>query len=81
MATGGSGDVLSGIITGLLATGHDSFSAAVLGVLLHGKAGALARSAYGAYSVMASDILDALPNAFMEMERENTWKKDFSDDF
>ena len=81
MATGGSGDVLSGIITGLLATGHDAFSAAVLGVLLHGRAGEIARGALGAYSMMASDILDALPEAFMEREREQLWKKDSLNDY
>lgn len=58
MSTGGSGDVLSGIIGGLLAQGMEMFEAAKLGVYLHGAAGDRARDLRGAYSMMASDIID-----------------------
>ena len=64
MATAGSGDVLTGIITGLLAQGYDSESPAILGVTLHALAGDAATAALGSHSVIASDIIDFLPEAF-----------------
>ena len=64
MATAGSGDVLTGIITGLLAQGYDSESAAILGVTLHALAGDAATAALGAHSVTASDIIEFVPEAF-----------------
>jgi hydroxyethylthiazole kinase-like uncharacterized protein yjeF len=57
MATGGSGDVLTGIITGLLAQGYTPQNAAILGVYFHGKAGDLAAKQVGENQVIASDIL------------------------
>lgn len=57
MATGGSGDVLAGMITGLLGGGLSSYEAAVHGVYLHGLAGDHARRDLGAYSMIASDII------------------------
>ncbi len=63
MATGGSGDVLSGIITGLMAQGMNGQSAAIAGVFLHGMAGDLAEKKVGKMSLMASDLLFELPNA------------------
>lgn len=57
MATGGSGDVLAGMITGLLGGGLSSYEAAVHGVYLHGLAGDRARRDLGAYSMIASDII------------------------
>lgn len=56
MAVGGSGDVLTGVICGLLAQGMSPFDAASFGVYLHGKAGDLARQEYGAYGMGARDI-------------------------
>lgn len=60
MATGGSGDVLTGVIAGLAAQNLDLFEAAVLGVAVHGMAGDLAAKLRGARSIMAGDIADAV---------------------
>lgn len=64
LAKGGSGDVLTGIITALLAQGLAAPEAAVLGALLHQKAGRIARTKKGAFSMLPSDVIDALPQAF-----------------
>ncbi len=68
MATAGSGDVLTGLIAGLLAQGMGGTEAAYSGVLLHGLAGDLAARKYGERSIMAMDILDHLPNALKMVE-------------
>ena len=60
MAKGGSGDVLTGYITGLLARGYDPCRAAVLGVYLHGLAGDKAAEKYGEEGMNASDMIDFL---------------------
>lgn len=70
MATGGSGDILSGIISSLLAQGYTSFNAAILGVYLHGKAGDIARDKYGETSLIASDIINNLSEAFINIEKK-----------
>ncbi|RYD75560.1 MAG: NAD(P)H-hydrate dehydratase [Sphingobacteriales bacterium] len=67
MATGGSGDVLTGIITGLLAQNYSPKNAALFGVYLHGLAGDFAAKQKGEYSLIAGDIVDFLPAAFMEI--------------
>jgi NAD(P)H-hydrate epimerase len=64
MATGGSGDVLTGIITALLCQGLEPFDAARLGVHVHGLAGDLAAEELGQVSMIASDLVDYLPKAF-----------------
>jgi NAD(P)H-hydrate epimerase len=64
MATGGTGDVLSGLIGALLGQGLEPFAAAQLGAYLHGLAGDLARDDLGEISLIASDLLDYLPRAF-----------------
>jgi hydroxyethylthiazole kinase-like uncharacterized protein yjeF len=64
MATGGSGDVLSGVIGALIGQKLSPFDAACLGVQIHGKAGDLAARKVGQVSLMATDILNALPEAF-----------------
>jgi len=64
MATGGSGDVLTGLIAALLGQGLDAFAAAQLGVYLHGLAGDLVREALGEVSLIAADLIDYLPRAF-----------------
>lgn len=63
MATAGSGDVLTGILTSLLAQGYPSLEAAQLGVWLHGLAGDEARRKLGSRCMIASDIIDYLPVA------------------
>lgn len=67
MATGGAGDVLTGVITSLLAQGQSPFHAAILGVYLHGLAGDLAKEKVGEVSLIASDITDFLPGAWLLM--------------
>lgn len=68
MATAGSGDVLTGIITGLLARGYKQQEACVVGVYLHGLAGDLAASDLGEESLLASDIIRYLPQAFKRLK-------------
>lgn len=67
MATGGSGDVLTGIIVSLLAQGLDTLQASLLGVYLHSLAGDRALRHKGMHSLIASDIIDSLPQAFLEL--------------
>ena len=64
MATGGSGDVLTGILTGLLAQGYSAHDAAIVGVYLHGLSGDFAAREKGQHSLIASDLIDFLPAAF-----------------
>ncbi len=63
MATAGSGDVLTGVISALLAQGLSAFEAAKWGAYLHGKAGDLAAQVKGKASLIASDIIDEIANA------------------
>ena len=63
MATGGTGDVLTGLIAALLAQGLEPFAAAQLGVYLHGLAGDMARDRHGEIGMIATDLLDLLPGA------------------
>jgi ADP-dependent NAD(P)H-hydrate dehydratase len=65
MATAGSGDVLTGAITALAGQGLDNFDATVLGVYIHGLAGDIAAQKAGQVSLMAPDIIESLPDAFM----------------
>ena len=64
MATAGSGDVLTGIITALLARGYSARDAALAGMYLHGLAGDYAARSLGVESLIASDIIEYLPKAF-----------------
>jgi len=67
MASGGSGDVLTGIITGLLAQGYVPKDAALLGVWLHGKSGDIASKRYGQEALVASHIIEFLGDVFLLM--------------
>ncbi|MDP2808034.1 MAG: ADP/ATP-dependent (S)-NAD(P)H-hydrate dehydratase, partial [bacterium] len=67
MATAGSGDVLAGLIAGLLAQGLSPDKAAVLGVYLHGLAGDLAAAQKTQYCLLAGDIMDNLPAAYKKL--------------
>lgn len=64
LAKGGAGDVLTGIITALLAQGLPTAEAAVLGALLHQKAGRLSREKMGAFGMLPTDVIEMLPAAF-----------------
>jgi len=65
MATAGSGDVLTGVITALIGQGLSDFDATVLGVYIHGLAGDIAAEKVGQVSLMTTDIIQALGDAFM----------------
>ncbi|NND77623.1 MAG: NAD(P)H-hydrate dehydratase [Flavobacteriales bacterium] len=69
MATGGSGDVLTGIITGLLAQGQAPINAAILGVYIHGLSGDLAVKETGERSLVAGDLVQHIAHAYLELER------------
>ena len=68
MATGGCGDVLTGIILSLLAQGYDADTAAKMGVYIHGMAGDIAARDKGEVSLIASDVVDNLPKAWKLLE-------------
>lgn len=68
MATAGSGDVLTGIITGLLARGYKPQNACIVGVYLHGLAGDMAAQELGMESMLAGDIIKYLPKAFKRLK-------------
>ena len=72
MATGGAGDVLTGVILALLCQGLAAFEAAQLGVYIHGLAGDIAAAEKGLVSLIATDILDALPAAFMRHQAQRS---------
>lgn len=67
MATAGSGDVLTGIISGLIAQGYQPIDAAIFGVYLHGRAGDIAVENFGYQSLMASDIIDYIGKAYIDL--------------
>ncbi len=67
MATGGAGDVLTGIITGLLAQGYAPHEAAIMGVYLHGLAGDLGAKELSQEALIAGDIIDYLGKAFLTL--------------
>ena len=64
MATAGSGDVLTGIITSLLAQGYLPVEAAIFGVYLHGLSGDMAKDKVGINSIIASDLIECIPAAY-----------------
>ena len=70
MATAGAGDVLSGVISGLMSQKYDPVIAAVLGVYLHGLAGDLAAEKMGYEAITAREIINNLGGAFLELFTE-----------
>ncbi|GAX61760.1 carbohydrate kinase [Candidatus Scalindua japonica] len=64
MATAGAGDALTGTIVSLIGQGYDVFDASQLGVYIHGLAGDIAAKKKGELSMIASDIIEYLPDAF-----------------
>lgn len=75
MATAGSGDVLTGLLTALLAQHYPPLDACRLGVYLHGLAGDLAAKELGEDSLIASDLIDHLPYAFKTLRRNYSLSK------
>jgi NAD(P)H-hydrate epimerase len=67
MATGGSGDVLTGVIAALIGQKLAPFEAAQLGVFVHGLAGDIARDHHGEIGMVAGDLVDSLPDAFVHL--------------
>ncbi|PTX62719.1 hydroxyethylthiazole kinase-like uncharacterized protein yjeF/hydroxyethylthiazole kinase-like uncharacterized protein yjeF [Kordia periserrulae] len=70
MATAGSGDVLTGMLTGLLSQGYEPLKAALFGVYLHGKAGDIALSGLGYQALIASDIVDFIGDAYLDLFKQ-----------
>jgi NAD(P)H-hydrate epimerase len=68
MATAGSGDVLTGIVSALKAQKMSCFEAAALAVYLHGRAGEIAAAKTSNYALIASDIIDNLPQVWQSLE-------------
>lgn len=69
MATGGSGDVLAGIVASLLAQGYTPMESACAGVFIHGTAGDFAREKYGEASMLPMDIVDCIYKVFKSIEK------------
>lgn len=80
MATGGSGDVLTGLIAGLIAQGLDALDATVLAVYLHGLAGDLAAGRLGEIALAAGDLIEILPAAFAALKRADEDEDDHGHD-
>ena len=68
MATAGSGDVLCGVLLGLMSQGYSPFHAALIGVYLHGLAGDMAAKAWGMEAMLASDIIEKMGEAFASLQ-------------
>ena len=69
MAKGGSGDVLLGLITSLLAQNYSPKNASIFGVWLHGKAGDFAAEKHSKEAMLPSDLIDELGNAFKTLKK------------
>ncbi len=71
MATGGSGDVLTGIIAGMLASGYSPRESALMGAYIHGLAGDMCALQKSQTSMSALDIINYLPTVFLKLEKES----------
>ncbi|HWR59236.1 MAG TPA: ADP/ATP-dependent (S)-NAD(P)H-hydrate dehydratase, partial [Thermodesulfovibrionales bacterium] len=69
MATAGAGDVLTGMVSSFVGQGLSALDASILGVYLHGLAGDIAASEKGEHSLIASDIIEAVPAAFRALRK------------
>ena len=69
MATGGSGDVLAGIIGSLVAQGMPSYEGAACGVYLHGAAGDLAAAKHSQHGMLPTDLIEELGSLFLQFEK------------
>ena len=69
MATGGMGDVLTGVIASLMGQGLDGYNAAVLGAFIHGLSGDLAAAEIGAFGMLAGDVADRIARAMALLHR------------
>ena len=67
MATGGSGDVLTGIITGLVGRGYEPFFAMIIGAYIHGLSGDISKNVLGEESLTATDLIFNLSKAFKKL--------------
>jgi hydroxyethylthiazole kinase-like uncharacterized protein yjeF len=70
MATAGTGDVLTGIITGLIAQGYELLAATIFGVYLHGKSADISLEDYGYQSLIASHIIETLGEAYIDLFKQ-----------
>jgi hydroxyethylthiazole kinase-like uncharacterized protein yjeF len=70
LASAGTGDVLTGVIAGLVAQGLSMFDAATCGVYLHAQAGEMVKGELGEAGMLAGDLLPALPKAIMRLKQE-----------
>ena len=70
MATAGSGDVLTGIVTSLLAQSYNPKEAAILGVYLHGLAGDISNTKFGENAMIASDIIENIGSAYLSLRKD-----------
>jgi NAD(P)H-hydrate epimerase len=78
MATGGTGDILTGMVAGMLAQNpKHAFEAVLAAVYMHGLAGDIAREKMGEHSLVATDLITALPEAFRRVlaQAEEKWTK------
>lgn len=70
LAKGGSGDVLTGLVTGLLAQGYSPFEASVIGVYIHGLAGDITKEEKGEVAMIPTDVIENIPNAFKRLTND-----------
>ncbi|MGB1210515.1 MAG: NAD(P)H-hydrate dehydratase [Lacinutrix venerupis] len=70
LATAGTGDVLTGIITGLIAQGYDALQATLFGVYLHGKSADILIEEFGYQSIIASNVIDGISLAYLDLFKQ-----------